>query len=177
MVHTIPILTGKLIDMKKIIFIFIALGTLTFSKCEKEELSLKRIDFNGNEIRLDGFYYNEPNKAHFFLYRNGVFFDGGTGFNGSLVDMEKFHSNIENYKTAYEVPYFWGVFRISTGEIQFAKWVSSDEFGRYTTTQFNGKIINDTTLLINHPAEMIGSDTFYFHRFSPKPDSTNNFIK
>jgi hypothetical protein len=163
--------------MKKIIFIFIAFGALTFSKCEKEELHLKRIDYIGNDIRLDGFYYNEPDKAHFFLYSNGIMYYGGAGFKGQLIDLMKFYSIFENYKNSYQLPYSWGVFIVKSPGIVVEKWVSSDAFGRYTTTQFNGKIINDTTLLINHPAEMIGSDTFYFHRFSPKPDSTNNFIK
>jgi len=163
--------------MQKAIIFFMILGTLSSGKCSKDDLQIERENYSGTNLRIDGVFYNNPQKAHFFLYRDGVFFDGGTGFNGSISDLIKFYSKKENYKTAYELPYAWGVFKIDNDEILIEKWVSGDAFGRYTTSKFSGVIINDTTLLLNHPAAVIGTDTFYFHKFLPKPDSTNTFIK
>jgi hypothetical protein len=46
-----------------------------------------------------------------------------------------------------------------------------------------GFILNDTTLQITRMYRVDGSDehilnyTYHFRQFSPKPDSTNNFIK
>ncbi len=160
---------------KTIIYILIIFG-VTFGKCEKDDLKLERQDCSGTDLRMDGIFYNKPHKAHFFLYRNGIFFDGGTRFKGSLSDMLEFYSQNKNYTTAYELPYRWGVFKIENNEIMIEKWVSSDTFGRYTTSMLTGKIINNTTLLIDYPVKSIGRDTFYFHQFPSKPDSTNTFI-
>lgn len=177
MVQITLIQTGKKQDMQKAIIFFMILGTLSSGKCSKDDLQIERKNYSGANLRIDGVYYNNHQKAHFFLYRDGVFFDGGTGFNGSINELIKFYSQKENYRTAYELPYRWGVFKIENDEILIEKWVSGDAFGRYITSKFSGVIINDTTLLLNHPAEVIGTDTFYFHKFSPKPDSTNTFIK
>lgn len=164
-----------MICQKLIIFITIVV-TLSSGTCTKD-LQTARQDYSGTELRLDGIFYNKPGKAHFFLYQNGVFYDGGTGFNGSVSEMLKFYSQQDNYRTAYELPYSWGVFKIENNEILIEKWVSGDAFGGYSTSKFNGVIINDTTLLLNHPAEMIGTDTFYFHKLFSKPDSTQIFIE
>jgi len=163
--------------MRKALLFLIILGAMTSITCSRRALQTTRQDYLGTELRLDGVYYNKPQKAHFFLYRNGVFFDGGTGFRGSVNDLMKFYSQKENYITAYQLPYAWGVFSIENNQILIEKWVSSDAFGIYTTTNFDGAIINDTTLLLNYPIKSIAVDTFYFHKLSEKPDSTNTFIK
>jgi len=160
--------------MKNSIIFILILVALSSGTCSMDNLQIERKNYSGTNLRIDGVFYNKPEKAHFFLYRNGVFFDGGTGFNGSISELKEFYSNNENFSTAYELPYRWGVFIIENDEILIEKWVSSDAFGRYTTTKYSGIIINDTALLLNHP---IGTDTFYFQKFSPKPDSTNTFIK
>lgn len=173
---TILIQTGKNQDMQKSLFVLLIFVTLASGKC-KDDLQLERQNHVRTTLKLEGLYYNKPQKAHFFLYRNGVFLDGGTGFNGSVNELIQFYSQKEIHRTIYELPYRWGVFKIENDEIVIEKWVSGDAFGRYTTTKFDGVIINDTTLMLNHPAEAIGVDTFYFHKFSPKPDSMNKFIK
>ena len=163
--------------MQKAILSILIIATLSGGRCSKEDLQNAQQNYTGTDLRLNGVFYNEPQKSHFFLYRNGVFFDGGTGFNGSVDELLEFYSQKDNYITSYELPYSWGVFIIENKNILVEKWVSSDAFGRYTTTKFDGVILNDTTLLLNHPANFIGIDTFYFHQFSLKPDSMNNFIK
>lgn len=149
---------------------------LSGNTCNREKLSLEKQDYSGNALRLDGVYYNNKHLAHFFLYRNGVMFNGGSGFNGHIGDLITYYLNPENYKNAYILPYKWGVFVVNNHDILFEGWHSSDAFGGYPVTRFDGVILNETTLLINHPAKMIGQDTFYFYPFCPKPDSTNVFI-
>ncbi len=163
--------------MHKTIVFLVILVTLSSSKCSRDDLRIERQNYSGATLRIDGIFYNKPQKAHFFLYRNGIIYNGGAGFNGSIKNLLEFYRTYENYKNSYFLPYSWGVFRIDIDKIYIEKWVSGDAFGRYTTTKFDGVIINDTTLLLNHPAEVIGVDTFYFHKFSPKPDSMNKFIK
>lgn len=167
---------GKILIMKKKVLFILIISAMTYGKCDRVDLQIKRQNYLGKTLKIDGIFYNEPHKAHFFLYRNGVFFDGGISFNGSINELLKFYSQNENYITAYELPYRWGVFKVNENIIRIEKWVSSDTFGMYTSTSFSGEIINDTTLLINYPTNIIGKDTFYFYQFSQKPDSTNNFI-
>ena len=163
--------------MQKAIILLIIFVTLTSGKCTLEDLTIERQNYSGTNLRIDGVYYNKPDKAHFFLYRNGVFFHGSPSFSGSVRQLLKFHSKKKNYSSTSIPPYFWGVFRIENNEIVIEKWMSGDSF-KYRTHKFGGKIINDTTLLLNnHPYFGIGVDTFYFYQCSSKPDSTNNFIK
>lgn len=163
--------------MQKAIILIIIIGALTTAKCSRDALKIERQDYTGNNLRIDGVYYNKPKKGHFFLYRNGVFYDGGSRFNGSLDELKSFYSQKENYKKVHEIPYWWGVFIINNNEITIEKWISGDAFGRYKTTKYHGIIINDTTMLLNRPGGIIEPDTFYFHKISIKPDSTNIFIK
>lgn len=163
--------------MRKVILSIMVIGILVGGRCSKEDLQIGQQNYKGSDLRLDGLFYNEPQKAHFFLYRNGVFFDGGTGFNGSIDELKEFYSQKENYLTSYKLPYAWGVFIVERNKILIEKWVSNDAFGRYTTKKFDGVILNDTTLLLYHPANFIGIDTFYFQQFYSKPDSINDFIK
>lgn len=73
-----------------------------------------------------------------------------------------------------------GVFQINTESINFEIW----EAGRNITTFSHfGKILNDTTFLLEKRINNIINKTFTenltyrFKQFSPKPNSTNNFIK
>jgi len=162
--------------MQKAIILFIIFVTLSSGKCTLEDLTIERQNYSGSNLRIDGVYYNEPDKAHFFLYRNGVFFSGGSGFSGSISKFKKFYSQKENYSSGIDLPYRWGVFKIENNEVLIEHWVAGESI-KIRTNKFSCIIINDTTLLLDHPAESIGLDTFYFYQFSPKPDSTNNFIK
>jgi len=60
-------------------------------------------------------------------------------------------------------------------EIKLEHWHSGDAGARYPTSQYYGKILNDTTLLLT--GGPFGTDTFLFHAMPTKPDSTTRFIK
>ena len=57
-----------------------------------EKLSLQREDYNGNELRIDGYYYwyNKENNgtAVYFLFRNGVILLEGAFSSGDLNKIE-----------------------------------------------------------------------------------------
>jgi len=163
--------------MKRVLYLIIFLIFLYYSCGYRDKLSFNRESFTNKNLRIDGIYYSKPNFAHFFLYENGVLYDGGVRFNGSFNDLIEYYNNSDNYKNAYILPYNWGIYKVDNNKIIIEKWLSSDEFGGYSRVNFHGDIINDTTLIINHPAKMIGRDTFYFHKFYSKPDSINKFIK
>ena len=64
--------------------------------------------------------------------------------------------------------------------IKIEKWVTGN--GGFSTTSLkDGKILNDTTLILYNNSRVGAIDTianvYHFKQFSPKPDSTNSFIK
>ena len=149
------------------IYLLLCLG------CGKQKFELKRQDYTANNFRIDGFYYNENVRYIYFFYKNGVIMHSGYMENQSISDIEKYFNSYENYKKMYEVPYYWGVFIVEGKTIKLERWISSDG-GGYPNLRFNGTVVNDTTLLIDKPS---GTNTYNFHQFSPKPDSTNKFIE
>ena len=173
--------------MKQFILLIIIFFLTTGVKCSMEKLDLERKDYLEDKIRLDGFYYSKQDFKKFFLYKNGIIFNGGSGFNDvSTVDIVNYYKDSINYKNCYILPYYWGVFQIDNkNNIIIESWVSGDAFGRYTTIKFTGDIFNDTTIILNIPVvystvrkpKEYRTDTFYFHKFNPKPDSTNIFIE
>ncbi len=140
----------------------------------RKPLNLTRMDYNGNDIKLNGFYCNKSFLG-FFLYRNGIIL----GAQARAESLESFISYWEwqmadgSYKNNY--PPEWGVYRITPPEITIEKWMGGDAGARYRTATYKGKILNDTTIVL--PVSYFLGDTFYFHPMHSKPDSTNRFIK
>ena len=161
--------------MKNIFFIWAILGlVINLESCNywRKPLTIQRRSYLDGKIRMDGIYYNRL-EGNFFLYNNGVFLDGGTGwysFEGLIKDCQK-----PEYNKYLDVAYIWGVFEINYPNFVIEKWVSGNVGERYNTVKYNGKILNDTTIfLYNYPT---GKDTFHFYRLAVKPDSTNLFVK
>jgi hypothetical protein len=167
----------------------ITIVLFTNASCKKElhELSMAKTPYIGNELRIDGFYYSNQVFTDYsgiaVFYRDGVcmnvysriesqdtlsFIENGILLNESLM------SNFRN------TPNHIGVFQINAKSIEFETW----EAGRDIITFSNyGEILNDTTFLIT---KQVNNDTgkseslnltYRFRQFSPKPDSTNSFIK
>lgn len=162
---------------------------LTISSCkrifEDEELSMKRTDYTGDELRTDGYYYwkslnpeeNQQYNAEMkILYRNGVFITS-TRFGFTIMEKKEndfkngeFYSFVKEYKTQ------WGVYKISNNTICFEGWEYNSPGGKITYTE-KGEILNDTTFRIYDGKDKEHDWIYHFKQFSPKPDSTNNFIK
>jgi hypothetical protein len=165
---------------------------LSSSSCGRDEnnddkLSLAKIAYNGNEFRIDGYYYeNDPYRPQFhvfFLYKNGIILDG------NVIEVVKTIEKEEEYRNGYyathaaKYKYKWGVFQIEGSKIKYEKWVPVQ--GPLRAVTYEGIILNDTTFVINKYYRMKDIDKkaplevnweYHFKQFSPKPDSTNGFI-
>jgi hypothetical protein len=171
--------------MKKVMISLIPVMLLFGLSCNKFEngddvLSLQWEDYSGNALKLDGIYYFEtenfegPLFQRYALYRNGIIRNLGGSKN---IDDLRFPSGNSKYE--------WGVFQIDGTRIKFERWYPSSG-GPLKAYIRSGEILNDTTFLITESYRMQKgkkteirerNEVYHFRQFSPKPDSTNNFIK
>jgi hypothetical protein len=171
--------------MKMKLFNWLLIILLSGCSGDADPLTLTKKAFEANSknlfLKTDGYYVeDDKDGVVFFLYKNGVFLDWG-GVTAStnlerdskirLIDSLQYHKNTQ---------YSWGLFEAETEDITIEKWLSGNG-GPYPVEQFKGKILNDTTISIPFSYwPLDGSEkprTFRFQKFSPKPDSTNMFIK
>lgn len=190
--------------MKPILFCILA---LTATMCKSfEPLSLQKEDFVGNNLKMNGYYYifkdkeegrklNEKKYNTFFLYKNGIYFDsnGLSSFSFTISRLDSLDlivkKNVENLENYEQLQYQWGVFDVIGSDIVIERWVTASGGGTYPTRILKGVIKNDTTIHFHtligaHPVNYKSKkkvleidETYHFRQFSPKPDSTNNFIK
>lgn len=167
------------------IVVFITIGC---DKYSADPLTLSKKDFVPSVknlfLKTDG-YFIEIDSAKgssivFFIYKNGLFVDFGGVDKGSSEEIERAISIIDSLQNYKKRKYGWGLFEAETEDIIIEKWLSGNG-GPYPVEQFKGKILNDTTISIPFSYwPLDGSEksrTFRFQKFSPKPDSTNMFIK
>ncbi len=176
---------------RKITFLIYSALLISFCSCQKnniffsDRLSLERQDYNDNQLRIDGYYYclsqNNGIVYSIFFYRNGVVINGGG--NSTFEELEKIFT-LESFKNS-KYRYDWGIFIINSNKILIESWhpgsggLGSPAFVR------SGEIINDTTFVMtevwrsHHKKRTLKSinEVYHFRQFSPKPDSTNNFIE
>ena len=151
-----------------------------------DPLSLDREANSGTDIRLDGYWWqklklaHEPHVGIYFFYKDGVFLQGGAI---SIAELDEYDFSSDEFrKASLRSKTGWGVFQTSQSTIQIETWLASSG-GRLKTGIKTGEIINNEMFVIysslnNYSGETSArNDTFYFKEFSPKPDSTNTFIK
>lgn len=141
-----------------------------------------------NKLNINGIYYQESarNKelvvSYYVFYKNGMILDGGDGridkndlFFKKLLDT----SYLNHLKS---IIYAWGIYNINYPKIIIEKYYAPSG-GKIKTKYIEGKILNDTTIVFyrissDYLDEIFSiQDTFHFREFSPKPKSTNEFIK
>ncbi|MCC6185882.1 MAG: hypothetical protein IT256_01885 [Chitinophagaceae bacterium] len=154
--------------------------------CKDEPLSLQKTDHNGS-LRIDGFYYGDSSIAYqgivsvdlIFFYRNGVIHAPGAPEYLKMKDyVMQTLNNPQN-----SVQYLWGLFKHSSDNIEIEKWLPR-QCG-YWVEYRSGKVLNDTTFELTYQKQSYKGEKssgsinqiYHFRAFSPKPDSTNNFIK
>ncbi|MDR1372831.1 MAG: hypothetical protein LBJ17_06920 [Dysgonamonadaceae bacterium] len=152
-----------------------------------EKLSMQRKDYNGNEIKIDGYYYyfisdKQYNRAvvH-FLYRNGMILSAGSFLGNDLNDIEK--EMITYYDSFRKTD--WGVFLVDSNIIKYEKVISADPAAGIQSFIIRelGYIDNDTTLHFTDSYSSKNNETkkidkvWHFKQFDNKPDSTNVCIK
>jgi hypothetical protein len=146
---------------------------------------MKKSPYFGNELRIDGYYYS--NQEYHGIICVAVFYRDGFCIHTRLDPMDKdtlkcIETNIL-LNDAYinkikNEPTHIGVFQIEYPDIQFETWES-----QINPFCHHGKVINDTTFIItkqinNRTKQTYPKNlTYKFKQFSPKPDSTNVYIK
>lgn len=152
-----------------------------------DKLSLGKRPYTGNQLKVNGFYYyifeNKIYDIHLF-YKNGVVADYGSGLNS--MDFNKVAEYLgKANETVQRTKYSWGLFLVEGNDIKMEQWHPSSG-GPFPAYVRAGKIINDTTFHILESYRMKEgqktdvtalNEVYYFHEFSPKPDSTNNYIQ
>lgn len=151
-------------------------------------LSLERQDYGGMEINLEGYWWKwvegslEPRIFVLFLYDNGIVLSGLSFSINDIEEKEASYSTQMFRDLTLRSKTDWGVFQVDNEDIDIEMWVSSNN-GPLKTLVRSGEILDNETFLItsmlnNYSGETTArNDTFYFKEFSPKPDSTNPFIK
>lgn len=172
----------------------IAVLLLTILGCKKDslfkddELTITRHDYNTSQLKIDGYYYQEKDGEFYSLYcfyRNGIIQYLGGGY--TIAELKELEERIKSgiFDNYEKTKGYWGVFHIDQNQIQFERWYPSSP-GKWTAFIREGKILNDTTFMITvsyrmrknkRTEESVKSETYRFKKFSPKPDSTNSFIK
>ena len=174
--------------MQRFYLVFFSLSIcLIYNGCKKifkdDELSLPREPYYGNAIKLDGYYYYQTNNdltRVFFLYKNGVMFDAMSYTSINLDDVEK--EMIECCDKIRSWKYSWGIFVIRGNSLEAEGWRSVGWTRKLPIYKFYYSIENDTTLCfikevdLSSGRETVRNEIYHFRQFSPKPDSTNNFI-
>jgi len=170
---------------KRFILFFLILSSCMSCCREDDLLRNTREDYIGDDIRIDGFYYSFfQGEIHnvLFLYRNGVFFkvisDEKKRTKPEEVQTLLTEDRLERYKTHKDL---WGIFIIKNNNILLDKWTWAG-LGWKTTVIESGTILNDTSFVITKRDNLRegikdSNETYYFYPYSPKPDSTNIFIK
>ncbi|MFM2293387.1 MAG: hypothetical protein RIS29_3200 [Bacteroidota bacterium] len=155
------------------IILICSLWSCTIETLPDEELTMNREPYTGNSLRINGFYKGAISMQNYyeylFLYSNGVTFYIGYKDVDSLILMSK------DLETALKKKDHWGVFQISNNSLYIQQWGQNPTAIQYILYNHKYEIVNDSTLFFKNSD---GDSTIYhFIKYSPKPDSTNTFIK
>lgn len=180
-----------MVKVSKFHFIFFIL----LIACKDQQLVIRRSSgqVENNSIRLNGFYWSKvvnPKEVWyktFFLYKNGTLLYGGginniNTFPKDMADFRKYTRMNSDSVVEQTTKSSWGIYNIKGKSFEFEKWEPSSG-GPLKTVIRRGRILNDTTFIITEKINHYDGktyqvqDTFHFMPYSPKPDSTNRFIK
>jgi hypothetical protein len=167
--------------------------SILFTQCglfiDDDSLSLPLTPYTGNQLRIDGYYYQIADGSNYkdgtifdcyFFYKNGIVITLGGGAN-SLEEMDEYVERCILLKYFYNSKYCWGVFVIDGNIIKIDRWTPGAK--PYKAYVREGIILNDTTFHItksfrsNGKEQNVKNEIYHFREFSPKPDSTNVYIK
>lgn len=173
---------------QKVFFMLTILSILTMSSnCEKiiqdMPFALKRQPYVENNLRIDGYYYQkygDPERLTiYFFFSDGILLHAGDGY---TIDIEESFKDGSLYEKLKKNKYCWGLFCIDDKNIQIERYYNTDDLSTKSFIR-SGEILNDTTFSITKVIRSDGesersvNETYHFKQFSPKPDSTNIFIK
>ncbi|GHT47562.1 hypothetical protein AGMMS49965_25660 [Bacteroidia bacterium] len=148
---------------------------------------MKRIDYSGNELRTDGYYYRQVEGKTYrrtivmFLFKNGIVLEAGSFSTHDLSKVEE--KMVGDYKYLYKYKSGWGLFSVDLNAFQYEEWAESPSGASLSTYKYFGYIENDTTIHITESYYSGKNETkqidevWHFKQFDNKPDSTNVYIK
>lgn len=161
------------------------------SSCKKDimkddALSIQRTSYTGDELRIDGYYYQEVDNSFFsiyFFYRNGVLLSAGGVFSNENAIEEYIKKEFLRNEGYRKNKTFWGIFNIEGDTIKFERWYPSEPPLKAYVRE--GEILNDTTFVITESYHLVDghradltqrNEVYHFKEFTPKPDSVNLFV-
>ena len=177
----------RLVYFVYVFFIFMSCSMLN-QDSEEDRLTMQRIPYTGNNLKIDGFYYQvwqDDDEMRFsnvtFLYENGILLDIGGG--GLLSEIGAFVQQNMNFDYSNHRG-FWGVFHIHNNSIKWEKYYTSQTGVK--VFRYEGEILTDTTFVMKNYSRIKNGykqeantieNKYHFKAFSPKPSSENDFIK
>lgn len=157
--------------------------------CKSSDLILPRRDLDAG-MRLDGYYYRnfidpvngKPFTNILFLYKNGVVLNCFSVLSHDVGDMDEYvRSRFGGQFDISNKRLNWGIVVVEESVIKFEQWYPSSG-GPMPVLIKRGVVVDDTTFKFTEITNQKGkdrktlNDTYHFRQFSPKPDSTNNFV-
>ena len=170
--------------MKKLTLLILVLSASCAKIVTWDDLSLQKIPYNGNQLRVDGYYYqieDDMYNSAYCLYRDGCLLNMG-GYESSLEKMDYYIEQEFFNKSYASKKQYWGVFTIMGETIRFERYYITDDIRKRSYIR-EGTISNDSTFHIIVSYRSDGSERkerdeiYRFRQFVLKPDSTNNYVK
>ena len=170
--------------------IYLLIGIILLTSCDTKlrHLEMSKTPYLGDELRIDGYYYSNSALNGTGYIGVAVFYrDGFCIHTWAKIPVNHDTLNhIENdflLNDAYlnkikSAPGHIGVFQVMYPNITMEVWESKS----WIFTHY-GNIVNDTTFIINERRSNSSGNiiqeglTYRFVQFSPKPDSTNIYVK
>jgi hypothetical protein len=165
----------------KLFIVFI----LLLESCISQHNQLRTENISNCNLRLSGYYYLHDDEGieSFFLYKNGIYlYNGSSGIGCESLTCHEFmisrKVNENNDTNYYEYQGNWGVFSIDIDKITIKRYWGIG-FGSYGIQSMKGNILDSETIEITkfNGKDLKETWIYHFHPYSPKPDSTNNFIR
>ena len=180
----------------KVMYFLTLLLLLMLTNCEKiglckdDELQIRRMNYTGNQLNIDGYYFGDVNSSSplpsaniYYLYRNALFLTSGAA-DLDKAELGSIAVDVSN-EFGKTIKGAWGVFHVDGSTIEIERWQSSIN-GCETTVYERGDILNDSTFVIvlrefrkNGKVKRTEepNSEFNFRPLPQKPDSTNSFIQ
>ena len=181
----------SLLKNNNVLYLFLlSFIVLSINSCKSyryDKFTLSKQNYTGKQLKTGGYYYFKARGKYYrsyFFYNNGVLLECGGG-DFTYDEFIKYENNFnredwDNYNKIYR--YKWGLFKVVNDSIFIEKPEPSS--GGMSPVYLNsGVILNDTTFILTKAVRkrtnrvIEKNQTYHFKKFSPKPDSTNSFIK
>jgi hypothetical protein len=178
-----------MVNFSKVIILFFWLSISLFS-CKDAKLVIPKENNTTQKLNLNGYFYLKKSSPFensnnvYFLYENGIIlYVGSLSSNDETTITNYINNEILKYNTIYKTKYYWGLYNISENNITIERWQPGSAGERLKTVKSKGEVVNKNSFKLtssysNYTKKNYQFEEIYeFRAFSPKPDSTNNFIK